>query len=80
MAHFFIKAFIGGSIRVNLVDLSGNVVDPDTAFPGRDITINVDLNNYGLCSGGSIFSSSLKNGQFERRGLFPDDSWEMDSI
>jgi hypothetical protein len=77
ITKFFKKAIIGGTIKVTLVDLAGNPVDPDIAFPDRSIKINGYFKNYNLGPGSPSFNFSLKNGQFAQNGFFPDISWEM---
>lgn len=77
ITKFVKKAIIGGTLKVTLVDLAGNPVDPNIAFPGRSITIEGEFLNYNLVPGSPSFYLKLKNGQFSKNGLFPDIYWEM---
>ena len=40
ITRFVKKAIIGGALKVTLVDLAGNPVDPAIAFPGRSVIIS----------------------------------------
>jgi hypothetical protein len=78
ITRFVRKAIIGGSLKVTLVDLSGNPVDPAVAFPGRSLIIKGEFKNYNLAPGSPSFYFRLKNGKFSQKGFFPDNSWELD--
>ncbi len=78
ITRFVRKAIIGGALKVTLVDLTGNPVDPAVAFPGRSISIWGGIDNYILSPGSASLDLTLENGKFFRRGLFPDSSWELD--
>jgi hypothetical protein len=78
ITRFVRKAIIGGALKVTLVDLAGNPVDPAVAFPGRSITIKGEFKNYNLVPGSPSFYFRLKNGKFSQKGFFPDTSWELE--
>jgi hypothetical protein len=78
ITKFVKKAIVGGTIKITLVDLTGNPVDPDVAFPGRLINIDGYFENYILAPGSHHFNFRLKGGQVTKTGFFPDTSWEME--
>ncbi|UCH96808.1 MAG: carboxypeptidase regulatory-like domain-containing protein [Candidatus Aminicenantes bacterium] len=78
ITRFVRKAIIGGALKVTLVDLAGNPVDPAVAFPGRSVATEGGIDNYNLSPGSASLSLTLENGKFFRKNLFPDTSWEMD--
>lgn len=78
ITRFVSKAIIGGALKVTLVDLAGNPVDPAVAFPGRKFSIWGEFKNYNLEPGSPTYHVELENGKFFRKGLFPDNSWELD--
>jgi hypothetical protein len=77
ITRFVRKAIIGGDLKVNLVDLSGNPVDPAVAFPGRSVTIWGEFQSYNLTPGSPSYHIELENGKFSQKGIFPDTSWEL---
>ena len=78
ITRFVKKAIIGGALKVTLVDLAGNPVDPAVAFPGRSVSTQGDIVNNNLVPGSPSIALTLENGRFFRNGLFPDSSWEVD--
>jgi hypothetical protein len=78
ITRFVRKAIIGGGLKVTLVDLAGNPVDPVVAFPGRSVSTQGEIVNYNLVPGSPSLSLKLENGKFFKKGLFPDTSWELD--
>ena len=78
ITRFVRKAIIGGALKVTLVDLAGNTVDPAVAFPGRSVSTQGEIVNYNLGPGSPSYSLKLENGKFLKKGLFQDTSWELD--
>ena len=80
ITRFVSKAIIGGALKVTLVDLAGNPVDPAVAFPGRSVSTLGYILNYNLVPGSPSRSLKLENGKFFKKGFFPDNSWEVHLI
>jgi hypothetical protein len=78
ITRFVSKAIIGGALKVTLVDLAGNTIDPAVAFPGRSVTTQGEIVNHNLVPGSPTRSLKLENGKFFKKGFFPDNSWEVD--
>lgn len=70
------KAIIGGSVRIKLVDLAGNTVNPETSFPGLKVKIQAGVINKNLYDG-TINFGILEKGETLLTGLFPDNSYEI---
>ncbi|MCP4156703.1 MAG: carboxypeptidase regulatory-like domain-containing protein, partial [bacterium] len=75
ITRFVKKAIIGGSIKVNMVDLEGNPVNFSTAFAGQKIDFWGAFNNKRVNPGPSF---RLKSGQLIQHRLFPDSTWELE--
>ncbi|MCP4153028.1 MAG: carboxypeptidase regulatory-like domain-containing protein, partial [bacterium] len=74
ITRFVKKAILGGTIKVNLVDLEGNPVDFSTAFAGQKIDFRGEFNNRRINPAPNF---RLKSGQLIQHRFFPDSAWEL---